>query len=392
MMRWIILGVAVVVLAAAGTLAVQLVPISASPGGDEPAFPAAPANAGKVGPLPAVVVDEELIRQVGTVAQQTVGRLTWTIRNEGAADLHLREGEKTCSCSIIKLLENKVVAVKPGDQFEFEFEYQTREFSNHHVWSISILTDDPNRPSIPLRIEGNVQQPVVMFPPGGAINFMSVSNDELHPAKVAIGSPDHPQMKILEVVSSNPAHVTAEAKLLDAEELKSVNANLTAPSPGTGPSHATTTLLTSGYRIEVALKVGMPLGAFHEEVVIKTDHPLRPETKISVAGTMVGPISVSPERVRMLQVVGGRETRSDVTLWVRGKSDTTFEVLASPEKLKVAIAPIDNTLKGAGRFRMTVTVPADAPAGKIEGDIVLKTNHPQAGEVKIPVNVFVRKG
>ena len=38
---------------------------------------------------------------------------------------------------------------------------------------------------------------------------------------------------------------------------------------------------------------------------------------------------------------------------------------------------------------MTVTIPPRTPPGVIAGPIVLKTDHPLAGEVKIPVHVVV---
>ena len=54
------------------------------------------------------------------------------------------------------------------------------------------------------------------------------------------------------------------------------------------------------------VKPGMPLGAFKEELVIETDHPLRPLVKVTIAGKATGPISVVPER---LQIKGMTERR-----------------------------------------------------------------------------------
>ena len=73
---------------------------------------------------------------------------------------------------------------------------------------------------------------------------------------------------------------------------------------------------------------------------------------------------------------------------VRGGKETHFEVASAPEKLKIDIVP-DDSPGMKGRYRMTVTVPPGTPSGKIEGEIVLKTDHPQVQELKIPVDLIV---
>jgi hypothetical protein len=39
---------------------------------------------------------------------------------------------------------------------------------------------------------------------------------------------------------------------------------------------------------------------------------------------------------------------------------------------------------------LTVTVPPGTPNGVISAPIILKTDHPQATELKIPINIIVR--
>lgn len=49
----------------------------------------------------------------------------------------------------------------------------------------------------------------------------------------------------------------------------------------------------------------------------------------------------------------------------------------------------DDTPTQKGRYKMTVTVRPGTPAGPVDGDIVLKTDHPRAAEMKIPVTVGI---
>ncbi len=100
----------------------------------------------------------------------------------------------------------------------------------------------------------------------------------------------------------------------------------------------------------------MPLGRFHEELVIETDHPLKSEIKMSIDGNATGPITVIPDRVRMPSVSSSQGAIRDMTLLVRGGKPTKFEVAYHPEKLNVKITP-DDTPTQKGRYKMTVTVP-----------------------------------
>ncbi len=52
--------------------------------------------------------------------------------------------------------------------------------------------------------------------------------------------------------------------------------------------------IEGGYNVSVQVKPGMPVGQFHEELLIETDHPKRSEVRVSVGGRVIGPISVVP--------------------------------------------------------------------------------------------------
>ena len=63
-----------------------------------------------------------------------------------------------------------------------------------------------------------------------------------------------------------------------------------------------------------------------------------------------------------------------------------------PEKIDVAITPNDTPTQ-KGRYRLTVTVPpGTSPAGLVDDEIILQTDHPKVGELKFPVNIVVGSG
>jgi hypothetical protein len=119
--------------------------------------------------------------------------------------------------------------------------------------------------------------------------------------------------------------------------------------------------------------------------VIHTDHPHRPEVKVLVVGSVSGPVSVTPDRIRMVTVKSRDGGSGEVKLSVRAGGEATFTVAEKPDKVDVAIEPLDVK----GQYRMKVTVPPGAPAGLIDGKVVLKSDIPNGGELKIPVSFLV---
>ena len=88
--------------------------------------------------------------------------------------------------------------------------------------------------------------------------------------------------------------------------------------------------------------------------------------------------------------VSSREgATSNVTLLVRGGRATKFEVVHKPEKIEVTIEP-NETPTQKGRYRLIVNVPpGTAPGPVVEDMIIIKTDHPRASEIKIPVWIVI---
>jgi hypothetical protein len=362
MVRWLILAVAVVVLTALATFAVAYLPDSET---------LVPAKT-RTGPQPKVELDQDPIYEFGKMAQHSVGKHTWNIKNGGEADLELwMEGKPTCSCTIAKLENGQKAVVKPGEATPIELEWNTKDFErDNYSQGATFGTNDPDRPTFHLTVAGKVAPAVIVYPPQ-MIEFQTISNEETHQAQIAVFSPDRPGMKLTKLTTSKPGLIVAEAAPMTPEQAKQLKTE-------------------AGYRVTVQIKPGMPQGTFQEEVLIQTDHPHQPEVKLMMRGTMIGPISVIPEALRMPDVSGLKGGRAELTLLVRGGHETYFEVAHAPAKLQVTIER-DDTPTIKGRYRMTVTIPPGTPAGSIKDAIILKTDHPQAREVKIPVSIRVSR-
>ena len=375
MLRWMLLAVLVIALSAAATVAVQFLPSSESDAGPAALLPKKPE-----GPAPAVDVEGGTSFNFGTLPQMITSSHAWVVRNVGKADLKLMVKGTTCKCTVANLGAGGEAAIKPGEPTEIRLEWNTKEGSGPFQQTATIATNDPLHPELTFEISGEVQPPIVMWPPDPAVNLPTVQNDKGEVVNKAFFSPDRQGFKITSVKSSRPDLLEATVKAMDADQLKQF------------ASHAK---VKAGQLMEVRVKPSTALGPFSEELLIATDHPSRPELRLMVMGRLVGPINVAPEDVRLTNVSGERGGHALLSIYVRGQEDTKFTVVSAPAPLKVEVKPVDESARPAGtgakgrQYRMTVTIPPGAPSGEIGGAIELKTDHPQAGRVSVPVRVVV---
>jgi hypothetical protein len=369
MKRWIILAVLVVAISTVATIAVQYLPLDSSP----PGSVRYPAASNPNGPKPRVVVDGDLTHNFGTAPQHFLISKDWEIKNEGQADLRLSKGVIECNCTVAAFDGDKnkeSITLKPGQKTNLHLSFETREVNGSFHKKAEILTNDPRRPSMEFVADGIVRPSVVLYPPEPTINYLEISNDQDdHHSSVLVFSPDQPDIKVTQLVSSRPAHLEVSQEPMSDDDCKAMK-------------------VEKGRKVIVNVKGSMPLGAFREEVVIKTDHPKQPELKLTVGGKMVGPISASPDHMRLVPVHSPMGRTEQVMLTVRGLRPTRFEVESKPERVDVAVAPSDPSSKG-GQYRLTVKVPPGMPPGTIMDHIVLKTDHPKAKELKIPIDIEV---
>ncbi len=270
MLRWVILAVAVVFLTAAATLVPLYLP-------DPAAAPKAPVNE-STGPQPKVEIDQNPIYEFGKMSQHDKGMHTWRIKNTGEADLELwMKGKPTCSCTIAKLENNQKAVVQPGKSTTIDLEWNTKDFHDDYSQGAEFGTNDPLHPTFYLTIKGKVHPPVVVYPPE-MIQFPTISNEETQRRAIAIFSADRPKLKVTKVTSSRPDVIVATVKPMTPEEAKPLK-------------------VEAGYQILIEIKPGMPQGQFLEELVIRTDHPKRPEVRVSMGGKVIGPDQHLPPRV-----------------------------------------------------------------------------------------------
>jgi Protein of unknown function (DUF1573) len=373
MLRWVILVVAVVFLTGAATLVFQYLPESE----EAPKVPVVAPEA-VTGPQPKIQVEGDMTYDFGKMAKRDEATHAWVVKNVGEAPLEIwQEGETTCSCTVAKPgldADKKPIkmVIPPGGSDNISLSWHTKkDLPEDYSQGAKFGTNDPRMPLFLLQVKGKVYPAVMVYPPE-MIQLASVSNEEPHEVTIAIYSKERPDLKLTQVSTSRPELIVASARPMKPDEAKGLQ-------------------VEKGNIVTVKVKPGMPLGDFHDAIIIQTDHPKEPEVRVSIGGHVYGPISVTPERVRKTDVVSQKGATLGVTLVVRGDKGTKFEVVSKPKLLEVDISR-DEKSPLKGRYRMNVKVPPGAPTGTVAGDIVLKTDNPMASELKIPVSILITRG
>lgn len=366
MMRWITLISALIVATGAAVFVYQTLPEPVP----EPTLGS--PHASHDGPPPKLEIVGKKTHEFGSMGLGAKGAYTWEFKNVGQGPLEVWLEETTCSCTVATLKpgegeKGKKVTIAPGQSAPITLDWETRK-PGRFGQSAMLGTNDPDDRNVTLSILGMVV-PSVEVRPSESIALPDSVPEEALRQVVDIVSLDRPGLKLTKIASSRPGLIVAEAKPMSAAELEKLK-------------------VKAGYHVTVEVKPGMPPGRFTEDLSIETDSPVRPSLKVSLAGHVIGPIAVIPERVVMPSVPGIVGASRDVTLVVRGNRETKIEVASKSEKLRVAISKAGKP-EAKGRYRLTVTVPPGTAPGLVDDPIVLKTDYPQAREVRIPVSIYV---
>ena len=375
MKLWIILAAVVVALSSTATVAIQYLPVAGSTGG--PSFPVGGAGLSdkELWGKPKAVVEGDRYFDFGTMPQQVVGKHNWVVRNEGQGVLELWMISSTCSCTLAKFKDGEKAYVKPGETTEITLEFETRSNNGTYEKGAEIGSNDPKLPQFPLHVRGKVYPAVMVFPPldSNVVNLLDIGNDDAsHFTKLGIFSKDRPETKIVKVTTSAPKHIVCSWAPVKTEELKSMH-------------------LEACEQLLIELKTDLPLGPFRHEVVVTTDHPKQPEVRLTLTGTLIGPISLgNPGRLIMHSpVIDGKVGGTGkLDLTVAENRETQFEVVKAPRGITAAVLPAENA-KMKGHYRLVVTVPPGTPAQNILSRIELKTDHPKARTLFVPVDIWV---
>ncbi len=344
----------------------------------------APSRAYDKGPRAQV---DEPIFDFGTMQRGTKKSHTFMVMNAGAAPLTISVESKTCTCTVGEVTEGPI---PPGAAGRVRLEWTAKGDSGPFRQSATILTNDPLNSRIELSFEGTVTAATGVAPP--EFVFDKIAFGETKSAEVFVMAMLQDELTVRDPQLSDPLLRDNFDVQIEPVERASL------PNP----------LAKAAVRITLTAKPGLPVGRFHQSLVLQTNLPEAEHLEIPVSGRVGGDISVhgtgwnEEEGVLVLGKVDsheGRKTRLNVVVRGEEAANVKLEVKSvDPPELRVTIGE-------PKQFKPTllhVPVDIEVPAGTrpmvrlstAQGDearIVLSTTHPSIKELVLGVRFAVER-
>lgn len=308
-------------------------------------------NSAPPGPQPKAVVDRPLY-DFGSALEGKMVDHTFALRNAGSAYLDIRGVKTSCGCTVATPSKSHLA---PGETADIKVGFDTHFQKGHQVRTVTAMTNDPDNPTVPMTMQGNVKLQA-----------------EATPAQVDFGSVPKGTEKSQEVVVSDlvgGGNFIVGPLSNSSHDLKVIQA---VRADG-----------KSGATLKVTMLKSMPVGPFDDTIKVTTNRSL---IQIDVFGTVAGDLKLEPAQVSFGLVPRGQDVVRILRLSNTGSKTIKVTSVASDSDSVVARA---DAMPGGREYKITVTLKHGAPDGQIRGTLAIKTDDPDQAKIDIPFYAIV---
>jgi len=354
-----------------------------------------PGAARSLAPRPRAEADTTL-HAFGSVGTGAKGSHVFTIRNVGDGPLTLTPGASSCSCTIGEIggatgsgPEARAV-VPPGGSAPVTVQWTGKGPGGPFRQQVTILTDDPRRPEIPLVVEGTVVP-----------TWKAVPEALVLPG-ITVGGGARGGVTVFTFGTTSPTVTSATIDGDDAARLFGVT---TEPAPAAAV--AAESGATGGFRVDVEVRPGLPLGRLRRVITVTFDMEGEVVAEIPLDGdvggdlVLAGPGWDTGRQALMLGTVSGKAGLT-TQLFITAKGPHAAAVrpvvrATVPGSLAVRVGePRPVGSGGSLRIPLEIAIaPGSGPVNHLcsesgpPGKIELDTGHPDLPSLTIPVCVSI---
>lgn len=305
------------------------------------------------GGTPKLVVPEP-VYDFGTLRDSETLTHKFLLRNEGTGTLEITNVRASCGCTATELEKDKLA---PGEEIHIGAVVNLSGRQGKQVKAVTITTNDPETPSVQLRMEGMVTASIHVDP--DRVNFGEIKDDDPREAIINITS-------TLDDLTFTVQSAELTGMDFVQHEIKEVEAG-------------------KAYQVIVKTVGELPVGQHNARMIIRTDTKVRPVIFMNISMQVIGPLQIMPPVIHIrhsdtpgevtsqqLRVSSGRVENFEIT-----------EVVVPVEGMKATLTP-----QGQNVYLLRLE---DMPSSDILEDkaVILRTNieaHPE-----VPINFNVAK-
>jgi len=298
-------------------------------------------------------VVEETIRDVGRILKGDKMTQEFSIQNGGDAPLEIKAWT-SCSCTVAHYDRS----IAPGQTGVIRAVVDTTSLSGPVTNTVTLSTNDPNKPQIQFILKGKVEPHVAVKP--GYARYTTVQGEPVEGVPQTIWAADGLPFDIERVVSPLPA------LKITYREAKPEERNQDAPG--------------KQWRLESVLSGEAKAGELSEIVTIRTTHPRQQVVYLPVSGLVRPLIAITPPVADFGTIELGAPQRRSLGVRNFGAEPIRITgVTGNVQGVEVTLEPLEE----GRQYQVGVTVNPSLPKGPFEGIVTLLTDSPRVPRIDV---------
>lgn len=295
---------------------------------------------------------KETVHDAGESWQGETVSHVFTFTNTGDAELAISRVRTSCGCTASNLSSDRIA---PGESGEIRASFNTRGYRGRKSQPIYVSSNDPDQPTVQLRIETTVKTLAAFSPAALQFGSVTVGQGAVRETSLVFDGETFPVLE----VSAQPEIFSA--RILEPE----------SGAAGDGP-----------VRIEVALSPEAPVGRHRGSLTARLDHPRLKTLTARLLASVEGKIAYSP---RMLFFSRDDHAGGKVkTVSLTNNGEAPVEIRRAAVGIPQLEAEV-KTVRPGKEFEVAIRMKPDAEPGRYAGELKIETSCPEQAVITIPI-------
>lgn len=305
---------------------------------------------------PKIEVTQET-KDVGTIAKGQVIKTDFVVKNVGGADLIISDARPSCGCTVSSF--DKII--KPGQEGKIHSEVDTKSFAGPISKSVTVVSNDPERPQLNVFIKALVK-PYVDVLPQAYVRFSMVKGDAANQDVILLS-----EEKGFKPVVKEVSQPYVKAEIAPAGDKDKV--------PGrTGEQ----------YKMRINVSEQAPDGLLNAPIVISTGVAQQPTIEIPVSGIVRPRLSVTPVLVNFGNFTAGKDAITRNVVVTNNKPGQPVKITKAEVSVPGFMTDIVPTQEGVS-YTVVVKASDKVKKGTLDGMVRLFTDDKDRGVIELPL-------